>query len=69
MLADARLIITGEDTVEVAHEALIREWPRLRGWLEDNREGLRLHRQSHRSLPRNGMRSIVNRNCCTAVRA
>ncbi len=45
VLADARLIVTGEDTVEVAHEALIREWPRLRGWLEENREGLRLHRQ------------------------
>ncbi|MGE5374875.1 MAG: helix-turn-helix domain-containing protein, partial [Bacteroidota bacterium] len=44
-LADARLIVTHENTVEVAHEALIREWPRLRGWLEENREGLRLHRQ------------------------
>jgi WD40 repeat protein len=43
-LADARLITTSEDTAEVAHEALIREWPTLRGWLEDNREGLRLHR-------------------------
>ncbi|RPJ21855.1 MAG: hypothetical protein EHM33_25040, partial [Chloroflexi bacterium] len=45
VLADARLITTSEDSVEVAHEALIREWPTLRGWLEDNREGLRLHRQ------------------------
>ncbi len=44
-LADARLIITNEDSAEVAHEALIREWPTLRGWLEENREGLRLHRQ------------------------
>ncbi|HZM25617.1 MAG TPA: helix-turn-helix domain-containing protein, partial [Anaerolineales bacterium] len=44
LLADARLITTSENTVEVAHEALIREWPTLRGWLEDNREGLRLHR-------------------------
>ena len=44
VLADARLITTSEDAVEVAHEALIREWPRLRGWLEDNREGLRLQR-------------------------
>jgi hypothetical protein len=43
-LADARLIVTSENSVEVAHEALIREWPTLRGWLEDNREGLRLHR-------------------------
>lgn len=44
-LADARLIITSEDSAEVAHEALIREWPTLHGWLEENREGLRLHRQ------------------------
>lgn len=43
-LADARLITTGEDTVEVAHEALIREWPLLRQWLEEDREGLRIHR-------------------------
>ena len=43
-LADARLITTSEDAAEVAHEALIREWPTLRGWLEDNRESLRLHR-------------------------
>ncbi|HEY6072639.1 MAG TPA: hypothetical protein VIV15_04405, partial [Anaerolineales bacterium] len=45
VLADARLITTGEDAVEVAHEALIREWPRLRDWLQEDREGLRLHRQ------------------------
>jgi WD40 repeat protein/basic membrane lipoprotein Med (substrate-binding protein (PBP1-ABC) superfamily)/transcriptional regulator with XRE-family HTH domain len=43
-LADARLIVTSENSAEVAHEALIREWPTLRGWLEENREGLRLHR-------------------------
>lgn len=44
-LADARLVITNEASVEVAHEALIREWPTLRGWIEENRESLRLHRQ------------------------
>jgi WD40 repeat protein/DNA-binding SARP family transcriptional activator len=27
-------------TVEPAHEALLREWPRLRGWLEDDRHAL-----------------------------
>jgi hypothetical protein len=43
-LADARLIITDEGVAEVAHEALIREWPTLRGWLEVNRDNLRLHR-------------------------
>lgn len=30
---------------EVSHEALIREWPTLRRWLDDDREGLRIHRQ------------------------
>jgi WD40 repeat protein/class 3 adenylate cyclase len=44
ILAEARLITLGEDTAEVAHEALIREWPTLRDWLSQDREGLRLHR-------------------------
>ncbi|MGH8895537.1 MAG: NACHT and WD repeat domain-containing protein [Egibacteraceae bacterium] len=42
-LAAARLITLDEDSVEVAHEALIREWPTLRGWLTEDREGLRIH--------------------------
>jgi WD40 repeat protein len=44
-LADARLITTDRDSAEVAHEALIREWPTLRGWLEEDRESLRLQRR------------------------
>jgi WD40 repeat protein/DNA-binding SARP family transcriptional activator len=28
---------TREPTVEVAHEALLREWPRLRGWIDQDR--------------------------------
>jgi WD40 repeat protein/class 3 adenylate cyclase len=43
-LADARLITTEKGTVEVAHEALIREWPTLREWLAENRDGLRMQR-------------------------
>jgi WD40 repeat protein/DNA-binding XRE family transcriptional regulator len=43
-LADARLITIDNGVVEVAHEALIREWPMLRGWLDEDRDGLRLHR-------------------------
>ncbi len=31
--------------VDVAHEALIRGWPRLRKWIEEDREGQRLHRR------------------------
>ena len=43
-LAEARLITLNEDSAEVAHEALIREWQRLHEWLTDDREGLRTHR-------------------------
>lgn len=43
-LADARLVTTGDSTVELAHESLIKEWPRLRTWLADNRDDLRIHR-------------------------
>lgn len=44
VLADARLITVSEGTAEVAHEALLREWPRLRTWLEDDADGRALHR-------------------------
>src|SRR6266498_2991105 len=43
-LAQARLITLNEDSAEVAHEALIREWGRLHKWLTQDREGLLLHR-------------------------
>jgi tetratricopeptide (TPR) repeat protein/energy-coupling factor transporter ATP-binding protein EcfA2 len=50
ILVDARLVTTGTaepgDTkvIEVAHESLIREWPTLREWLDQDRQGLILHR-------------------------
>jgi len=44
VLAEARLITLNEDSAEVAHEALIREWQRLHEWLTQDREGLQLHR-------------------------
>jgi WD40 repeat protein len=43
-LADSRLVTVGEGSVEVAHEALLREWPRLREWIEADTEGRRLRR-------------------------
>ncbi len=42
-LADARLVTVSEENVEVAHEALIREWPALREWLAADRAGLLLY--------------------------
>lgn len=44
-LARARLVTLDDDTVDLAHEALITSWPRLRRWIEDNRERLRRHRR------------------------
>jgi energy-coupling factor transporter ATP-binding protein EcfA2 len=42
LLADKRLVITnrnadGQDTVEIIHEALIREWDLLKAWIEESR--------------------------------
>ena len=36
---------TREPTVEIAHEALLTSWNRLRIWIDEAREGLRLERQ------------------------
>jgi DNA-binding SARP family transcriptional activator/class 3 adenylate cyclase/WD40 repeat protein/type II secretory pathway predicted ATPase ExeA len=46
-LADHRLLTIDRDRVEVAHEALLREWPRLRTWLDEDVQGRRLHRRLH----------------------
>lgn len=43
-LAGARLLTLDGDTVEIAHEALLSAWPRLRAWIEEDRERLRVHR-------------------------
>src|SRR5947208_5284327 len=45
VLTDARLVTVADGTAEVAHEALLHEWPRLRTWLEDDAEGRTLHRR------------------------
>ncbi|MFX1355008.1 MAG: TIR domain-containing protein [Promethearchaeota archaeon] len=50
-LANARLVTTardmktGEEQVDVSHEALIRAWRRLREWIDEDRAGLRTHRR------------------------
>jgi energy-coupling factor transporter ATP-binding protein EcfA2 len=54
-LASKRLIVTGQvqakgsdsvrDVVDIAHEALIRHWRRLRQWVNSNREALRTARK------------------------
>ncbi|WP_210584941.1 hypothetical protein [Streptomyces sp. GESEQ-35] len=44
-LVHRRLLTVDGDTVDLAHEALIGAWPRLRAWLDEGRERLRLHRR------------------------
>jgi DNA-binding SARP family transcriptional activator/class 3 adenylate cyclase len=44
-MVQQRLLISDDDTVEIAHEALLREWPRLRTWLEADIEGRRLQQR------------------------
>ncbi len=52
---DARLLSFDRDpanrepTVEVAHEALLRTWPQLSGWLAEDQEKLRLLDSIHRA--------------------
>ena len=43
VLTDRRLLTVSDGIVEVAHEALLREWPRLRDWLAEDRAGRVLH--------------------------
>ena len=44
-LAGARLLTVDDDCVQIAHEALITGWPRLRGWIDQDRERMRQHRR------------------------
>jgi class 3 adenylate cyclase len=64
-LADKRLVVTGrdetgEETVEVVHEALIRSWDRLREWMMADRafrtwqEGLRVAQRGWEASDRDG---------------
>ena len=43
-LTASRLLTASDGEVEVAHEALLRHWPRFREWLAEDAEGRRLHR-------------------------
>lgn len=51
VFASARLIsmdhdpFTREPTLELAHESILREWERLRGWIDTSRDDIRRQRQ------------------------
>jgi len=41
----ARLISTGPGTAQFTHDALLTAWPRLRSWIDDSHEDLRIRRR------------------------
>ncbi|MDX3524610.1 hypothetical protein [Streptomyces scabiei] len=43
-LARARLITLDRDTVHLSHEAVLAAWPRLRAWIDEDRDRLRTQR-------------------------
>ena len=40
-----RLVTAGDGWYEISHEALLSAWPRLRGWVDEDRAGLGTHRR------------------------
>jgi len=45
LLTTGRDSTSAEEQLDVAHEALIRGWPRLRAWLDEDRDALRSQRR------------------------
>jgi WD40 repeat protein/DNA-binding SARP family transcriptional activator/energy-coupling factor transporter ATP-binding protein EcfA2 len=44
LLVSSRLLTSDDGTIELAHESLVRTWPRFREWLDDDVEGQRILR-------------------------
>ena len=60
---------TREPTVEVAHEALLSAWGRLRGWIETAREDVRTARRLAAGGRRVGRSRAATRASCSAAPA
>ncbi|WP_117212172.1 helix-turn-helix domain-containing protein [Allorhizocola rhizosphaerae] len=45
LFVENRLVTVEQDTAEISHEALIRAWPRLRTWIEEDRARLLVAQQ------------------------
>ena len=72
-LANDRLLVTGRneqtgnETVEVVHEALLQKWERLHKWINDNRAFLAWRQRLSVAMPGNGKVTTIKRViCCKA---
>ncbi|MDV7218611.1 nSTAND1 domain-containing NTPase [Streptomyces prunicolor] len=43
LFIEQRLITADAETLTITHEALLSAWPRLQGWIESDRDGIRTH--------------------------
>ncbi|GGF24415.1 nSTAND1 domain-containing NTPase [Williamsia phyllosphaerae] len=48
--AGARLVTVAETYAEITHETLFSAWPRLAGWIEEDRANLVIHRRLHTAM-------------------
>ncbi|MEI5584321.1 MULTISPECIES: nSTAND1 domain-containing NTPase [unclassified Agromyces] len=55
-LIAARLVTAEDDALEISHEALVRAWPRLQSWIDEDGAGLRVLR--HLSTTAEGWESL-----------
>lgn len=45
LLTEARLLTIDDGNLQIAHEALLHRWPRLRRWIEESRDDLRVRQK------------------------
>ncbi len=48
-LTESRLLTVDDCNVQIAHEALLRTWPRLHEWIEESRDDLRMRQRISRA--------------------
>lgn len=48
-LTEARLLTVDDTNIQIAHEALLRTWPRLHEWIEESRDDLRMRQRISRA--------------------
>lgn len=49
LLTEARLLTIDDTNIQIAHEALLRTWPRLQNWIESSRDELRTRQRISRA--------------------
>jgi WD40 repeat protein len=48
-LVEARLLTIDRNSIQLAHEAIIKSWPRLRDWINESRDDLRVQQRIERA--------------------